>query len=826
MKVSLNWVREYAEIKLPPEELKERISVSLTEAQGIEDFGKIYEGIVVAEVTDVTPHPESNKLLVLTLNIGKEKKVKTIVQTCPVKAGDKVAYLKPGLVVPETAQDGSPGEKVKKTEIKGVKSDGFVPSGREIGLNYDHTTVYTVDPKLKPGAAFEQALDLVDPILEIKNKALTNRPDAFSIVGMAREIAAIQGTKFKAPEWLVDPSTIKPSEDVENTYPIKIVNNAKALCSRYMAVVIDNVKVEPSPTWMQIRLAKMGVRPVNNVVDISNYLMLEAGQPNHAFDYDKIVEKDRNFKGTAVITIRLADSGEKLTTIEGQQHEFEDDTIVIADSENPLGIAGVMGGKDTEVTENTKRVIFQVENLNMYSIRRTSWKLGIFSEAVTRFSKGLDANLCEPVMYKGIQMIKELAGGMQASKLQDYYPEPVKSKYISISEEEVRSRTGVDFNEKDIKEILQRLDLKVEKKPNSKSLTVEIPTFRRDLNIPEDINEELVRIYGYDRVERTLPTRSIAAVTANRSHANKMRIKNILKMLGANEFYNYSFVGRSLYDILGLSLKECRKLKNPLSQDLAYMRPLVAPSLVEKIPQNLRIREEIACFEIDKVHVPKNIEEKDPDGLPIEEWDLALVHTVSYYHAKLYLEKLLSLLYISDFEIISTAKVSAKKIPGWIEYAKDMYHPSRTALVFVGGKAMGLVGQIDVDTAADLDLPSELSAFEIRTADLNDFIKEVPDYKDPSSYPSVIHDFCIITDKDVPYQAIENTVVESDQRNGLIRDLVCKDIYREEGSLEKKTTIQVEMQSNDKTLTEKEITQVRDRIVKSIKKRVAGRLDE
>ncbi|MCK4349183.1 MAG: hypothetical protein KAW47_11270, partial [Thermoplasmatales archaeon] len=319
MKISLNWIKEYTDIILPPVELKERLSVSLTEVEAIENFGEKYEDIIVGEVVSVKPHQNSANLLVIKVNTG-DVEIDVVVQQCDVEVGDKVPYLKPGTVLPYDET------KISKLNIKGVKSEGFVPSGIELGLNGDHTTVYKLPSDIKVGADFSQALKLVDQVMEIKNKALTHRPDTFSVEGIAREIAAIQGTEYKRLDWLYDPEIIKPRK-YSNKVPIKIDNKAKALCKRYMAVVIDNVEIKPSPVWMQIRLIKMGIRPVNNIVDISNYLMLEAGQPNHAFDYDKVVSKDPKFEGIAVITVRLAEAGEKITTLDGQQHELSDNVI-------------------------------------------------------------------------------------------------------------------------------------------------------------------------------------------------------------------------------------------------------------------------------------------------------------------------------------------------------------------------------------------------------------------------------------------------------------------------------------------------------------------
>jgi phenylalanyl-tRNA synthetase beta chain len=839
MKVSLNWIKEYTSLHLTPEELKRKLSVSLTEVEDVEQFGKKYEGIISAEVTDISKHPESQRLLVLKLDVGDNISKQVVVQKCPVKIGDKVPYLKPGLVIPETAGLGSKEVEVKEAELGGIKSDGMVPSGREMMLNNDHTTVYTLPEDSEIGVVVNEVLGLTDYILEIKNKALTHRPDAFSVVGIAREVHAIQKqSEFKPPNWLVTPDEIKPDNFVDK-YKVSVENEIEALCNRYMAVVIDNVEVKPSPKWMQIRLSKMGIRPVNNIVDISNYLMLEAGQPNHAFDYDKVVNRDPEVEDEALIKVRLANSGESITTLDGQKKDLFDDTIVIADSKSPIGIAGVMGGKDTEISDETKTVIFQVENLDMYSIRRTSMKVGLFTDAVTRFSKGLDPNLCEPVFYKGIQMMEEIGGGQAASKLVDVYPNPVKSHYITLNPSDIRNRTGneeiaKDLTDPKIVEILERLGLEVKQeeskgKNDSKYMSVKIPTFRKDLNIWQDLLEEVERIYGYDKVKPSLPLRSAKPVQVNESRNKRFDIKTALKSMGANEIYTYSFVGRELYDALDLSLDNCHKLKNPLSPKLEYMRPILTPSLLTKLPQNLDLRPEIAVFEIEMVNPMKKWQEDDnasaTSKLPYEPWHLALAHTVSFYHAKHYLEDLATILNINDLRIIPYNQINKDKVPDWIKYIANAAHPSRLGFIEIGSDIVGLIGQVDSDSADKLDLPVKTSFFEIRVDDVESSIKSLPDYKEPSKFPSVVQDFCFELDGDVPYSALISAIKSLKDSGELIRNIECVDIYQSEEKTDiKKVTVRATFQSDKKTLEEDEIENLRSRIINKVEDKTGGKL--
>ncbi len=827
MKISLNWIKEYTSIELTPEELEFRLSGSLTEVENIERFDERYRGIVAAKVTEVEDHPESDKLLILKLDIGDSSPRQVVVQQCPVKKSDVVPYLKAGIVIPETFELGKDAVKVKETEIAGIKSDGMVPSGREMVLNNDHTTVYTLPENVEPGTPVDQALDLVDHILEIKNKALTHRPDTFSTLGIAREIHAIQeDSEFAPPKWLKDSEALKPDPDkIVEKYDLEIINEVESLCHRYFAVVIDGVEVKPSPQWLQIRLSKMGVRPVNNIVDISNYLMLEVGQPNHCFDYDKVVERDPNFDEKALIKVRLANSNESIVTLDGQNKDLYDDTIVISDSESPIGIAGVMGGKDTEISDETKTVIFQVENLDMYSIRRTSMKTGLFTDAVTRFSKGLDPNLCEPVLYKGIQMFEEIAGGHVASKLIDHYPRPVKPHSLTVNMNWLRKRIGVGkgkdgLSDERIKEILTRLDLGVKNETEGGDLVIEIPTFRKDLQIREDILEEVVRIYGYHKVDPSLPLRDLSPVRKNSSRAKRLDIKQALKNIGANEMYTYSFVGRELYEKMDLPLEQVHKLQNPLSPDLEYMRPILGPSLLEKLPQNLELKEEIAAFEIDMVNPGKG---EDSNELPQEPWHLSLVHTISYYHAKLYLDTLMKALNVSDYRLVPYDQLEQSKLPEWIQYANDMCHPTRIGYIQIKDTYVGLIGQVDSDSVKDLSIPKETSLFEIRVDDLEKFMKPLPEYREPSKFPSVVQDFCFELDKDVPYRALYTAVDSIDENGRLIKDIECIDIYKDDSDAEnKRITVRVTFQSDKKTLADTDIESARELVISSVNDMTGG----
>lgn len=822
MKVSLNWVKEYTKIILPPDELKERISVSLTEVENIEHFEERFKNIVTAEVKKVEKHPTSEALLVVKLDIG-EKEVSVVIQKCGVKEGDKVPFLFPGTAIPGEIGSISSHICVECEDVKGVTSEGMVPSGRELGLNNDHTTVYQLPSEVKAGTPLCDTLDLTDVIFEIENKALTHRQDVFSVEGFAREVAAIQHTPYKGLAWLQSWDDLKPKQ-IEERLPIEIVNQAKALCPRYMVVVLDNITVGPSPKWMQIRLAKVGIRPVNNVVDISNYLMVEVGQPSHAFDYDKVVQKDPSFNGIAKMVVRMATGGERITTIEGDVHELQSDMMVNSDSAHPIGIAGVMGGKDTEIGDETKRVIFQVENFNMYSIRKTSWKLGIFSDAAARFSRGLDPNRCEPVMYKGIQMLQELAGASIASSVQDSYEMPVKVKSLSVSPESIRKKIGSEIPDEEIEAILKSLGLGVIVDKKNEMLTLSVPTFRRDLSLEEDIVEEVVRIFGFDKVTPTLPKRNIVPVMMNPSRSNRMLLKNILAASGSHEIYTYSFVGTQLYDDCGLELDAAHKLRNPLSPEMSYMRPLLLPSVLEKYVLNASSYKDFSLFEVDKIN-PLNDLDKDLRELPPEPWHLALVHSTSYYHAKQALENLLSSLHVANSTIVPTGQIEVSKIPSWVRFAQGSYNLSRTGYVEVNDEIVGLIGQISSEVCAAMEIDEGVSAFELNFDSLDPYISDIAPYKNPSKYPSVTRDLCFVCARSVPYKALEKALRSAELDGYLLEKIECLDIYVDDKNPdEKKITFRVTLRSDEATLTDEMVTKEIREIVGRVERSTGARL--
>jgi phenylalanyl-tRNA synthetase beta chain len=444
-------------------------------------------------------------------------------------------------------------------------------------------------------------------------------------------------------------------------------------------------------------------------------------------------------------------------------------------------------------------------------------KLGLFTDAVTRLSKGMDPNLCKPVVVKAAEMMKELSGGKIASDIEDDYRMKTKEGKLTVDPEKIRTDLGVEVENAEIKDILQRLGLGVK---GGKIFELTIPTFRADLKIPEDINEEVARIYGYDKVEPTLPVRKITPVSDDKYRSSIVKTKKLLSSFGANEMYTYSFVSKDLYKNSGLTVDGCYKLVNAISPELVYMRPLIFPSLLEKVPGNYKNFGDFCSFEVDIVDPCK----KKNRGLPEERWHLGVAHTQSFYHLKLYLEHMLKGLNVSDFELIPLGGLGGYKVSSWIKYAGGGFHPLRSGLIRVGKDIVGIIGEIDVAVRGKLDLPSGMSVFELDMDYLSCYIKDTPDYILVSKYPTIVRDYSFVTAKTVLYKEIYDSIrsVKSD----LIRDIDCLDIYSKKESDEKKTTFRITYQSNSKTLESEDIDEVEKNIISNLKKKVHGRLAE
>ncbi len=818
MRTPLNSIKKLTDLVIDTKILTEKVFTQIGAVEEIIDLNKKYNNIVVAKIISKEIHPDSEKLAVYMIDAGIGSNIQVVAGDRTLEISDTVAYFKPGAVIPYNASPEKNENVVSKVTLRGVESEGMMASQRELDLGSDHTKIMRLDSSLVAGASISSALGLDDLVLDIENKALANRGDCFGLIGLAREISAIQGNTFVSPNWYIDAESNKPK--IEKKVELKITNQTQLNCPRYIGFVMDSVKVDESPTWLQVELAKQGIKSINNVVDITNYLMTLTSQPMHAFDYDKVLSKQNG--SDVEIVVRQAINGEKLLALNDKVVELDDSMTVICDSQNPIAVAGIIGGKDTEIDENTKRVIIEVANFNRYNIRKTSWKLGIFTDAATRFTKALSPEQCLPVAYQAAKLMEELAGAKVVSEFVDSYPNPKEPITLTLDIQTLNKTIGLNLTIDEVEEILNRVEYTVEKKSDD-TLEVSVPFFREDVHIVEDIYEDVARIYGFNSVPVTLPTKSITPAKSNHILDIKENIRRVLSNNGANEILTYNFVSSEEITKYNIDIENAHELKNPLSPELAFMRVNLAPSIAVKMKENLGRGYNVqTLFELNVGH---NKLEKDNENLPLERWNLTLLstqnsneNTSAYYNSKVYIDLLEKKLSLVRLQYTLLADINKEDLPIWISLVMNMYNSNRSAVIWFEqeGKKyyLGIIGQYSNQVIYANNLPKDISGFEIDIVQLQNAINPVSRYQEPSRYPKITQDLCFSFDSDIQYNAIREEIEDSLKKSKMYYELELLDIYSPENDTHsKQMTFRISLQSRDKTLESHEFDIQKKKIV-------------
>ncbi len=826
MKVSVNILKQLGNIEQASVDIIKAIKEHIGEVESVQDLTSDYENIVVAEIIEKADHPNAEKLGVYQLNIGPEDHVQVLAGDKTLKVGDKVAYLKPGARIPYTIYSEEEPITIEPRKMRGIMSNGMMGSEKELNLGPDHTAVMRLPHDTIAGQPFAQCYQLDDCIIDIENKALTNRGDLFGLLGLAREITVIFGNSFKTPAWYLDQS--KDLTPETGCLPIEIANDAEVLCPRYAAIVIDNISIQESPLWLKSTLIKLGYKPINNIVDITNYISHLAGQPLHAFDYDKIVQKDPNSNGTAHINIRMAKEGESILGLDDKVHTLNDRVMVIADNTNPVAIAGIMGGAETEVDENTKRIILECANFDKTSIRKTSMMLGLSTEAATKFKHALSTTQCIPVLKETTQMIKELAGGMVASDILDIYTTPEELKELTLSIKDLQRLTGLSLEKDTILKILQNLEYDIVNS-DEENITVAVPFWRQDNKIKEDIFEDIARIYGYNNIEPVLPTKDLTPAKENLIYALKRSIRQLLADSGCNEIDTYSFTDANTVTKAGLDPEKAYTLKNPLSPELSLMRTSLMPTLLTKVQYNLQEGyDRLALFEMNLAHQKGYIEE---DGLPIEDWHLSMIissqekrEDSAYYIAKNYLEKILDIKKLSPtYTLIADSLID--DLPVDIKEAICMFDPNSSALVTYNGEILGIIGEIDNKVKGNFKLPKYTSAIDLNLQQLIGLELSNKVTNRLSKFPESRIDLCFEVGTNTHYSDVNNIILREINSEELIGNIACLDIYQEKNTKDKKKiTFRITVRNIEKTLTDKDIKNITEIIRNKVEKGVGGKL--
>jgi len=796
MLLPINWVKDYVEIDVNSKKLAEMLTMTGSKAEEVIVLREDVSNVVVGKILSVEPHPNADKLLICKVDVGKEI-IQVVTGAKNVAAGQLVPVALHGAKLPG-------GITIKRGKLRGVESQGMMCSGQELELKdsdypgAEVNGILILQEDYPVGMDIKEALDLGGEVIDFE--ITSNRPDCLSVVGMAREIAVTTGKKWSMPDIIVKPGIGK----VEDELQVEVENTE--LCPRYLARVVKDVKIQPSPQWMRRRLAAAGVRPINNIVDITNYVMLELGQPMHAFDLDKV-------DGRKII-VRNARSGEILTTLDDKERELTPDMLVIADVNKPIALAGVMGGANSEITSNTKQIVFESALFNGASVRSTSKKLGLRSESSSRFEKGLDINMALTAMERAVQLVQELKAGTVVDGYIDVLNASTEKRSLTVKWSKINQLLGLNLPADKIAEILTSLGLEVS--VNGEYMTTVIPTYRNDIESLADLAEEVARIYGYDNIPLTFMEGSAAKGSRTAKQKLIRQIKNTLTGMGMYEAITFSFASPNVYETIGMTdpadYPKVVRISNPLGEDQSIMRTTMLPSLLEVLSHNYNRRiENCSIFEINPVFIPKTVPLTD---LPDEVLTLAMGEygeDVDFYTLKGKIEVLIALL----------------GLEGRIAFMPAVHpalHPGRTAKVLLDEKQVGIFGQIHPKTAEVYETDTGTVLGELNLQILLDEARIDRQYQPLPRYPAVTRDLAVIVGKKV--QAAQ--IVELIRKAGgkILEDVRLFDIY--EGSQipegHKSMAYSLSFRASDRTLKDEEVNEAHENIIKMLEKEFGAKL--
>lgn len=830
MKITTKLLRQFGNISASDEEIITLIKEHIAEVESHHNIAKDYENIFVAEIVEKRDHEDSDKLGIYQINIGEKEKIQVVAGDRTLQVGDKVAYIKPGGVIPSTIYTEEEPIVIQSRKLGEEISNGMMCSERELNIGPEHNGVMRLPKDAPVGELFAKYYDLDDTVIDIENKGLTNRGDLFGIIGVARELTAITGNRFKSPEWFTNKDMSLTEEDT--CLSIKVRNDAEALCPRYTAIALDSIQVKDSPVWLKSILIKCGVKPINTVVDITNYISIIFGQPMHAFDYDKIIANDPTADSGVTINIRMAREGESILGLDNKVHNLSEKNIVIADNSHPIAIAGIIGGVDTEVDFSTKRIVFESANFDKNSIRRSSMELGIFTDSCTRYKHSIDTEMTLPALLKAVEMTKELSGGNVASEIVDNYMLPFDpDTSISLDINTLNSHIGFNLSTNTVTDILENLEYKVVRKEGDR-IIVNIPSWRRDILFKEDLHEDIARVYGYNNIELKLPEKEIVPPQTNRIFDMKREIRNILSLNGANELLTYSFTGLENFKMCNLDPDLAFKVRNALSPDLSLMRTTLLQSILQKTKENLqRGFDRFALFENNISHIKGLI---DSDNIPNEEWMVSMVVVDSkiggekgspYYMAKRYTEELLSSLGYSNVKYELISDVSELSIPVRIKCILSMFDPNASAVLSIHGEYVGVVGEFKETVKSNFKLPYYSSGVELSITKLVNISRVHTTYKNIPIFPTFSVDLSIEVENSVLYDSLYTQIQYVLDRANLWSRVECLDIYKDDRNEDKKkVTFRIVGSDYEKTMSNNDIKKLVERISERLEKKYNAKI--
>jgi len=825
MRVPVSWLKDYIDITLPLDELAERLTMAGLEVGAMECVGAEWDRdkVFVGEILEVQPHPNADRLTIAVVEYGASEPMSVVTGAPNIQVGQK------GLKVPFATTgarllDGHAKEPkyitLKPTKIRGVPSEGMVCSEKELGISDAHEGIMILDETAPTGTPLQDYMG--DAVLDLD--LTPNLARCFSVVGVAREVAALTGQECRLGEW--PPLAEKVGSDSVPWVEIEIAD--PDLCPRYVAVLVRGVTIGPSPSWMQRRLALAGMRPISNIVDVTNYVMLEWGQPLHAFDYDILRGRDGKTPPSSVplIVVRRAHPGEPMTTLDGEAHTLTEDMLLITDGGGPVGVAGVMGGLESEVSDTTTNVLIEAANFNNYSVRRTSQALKLPSEASARFGRGVPPEVAMIAADRSAKLMQELAGGTIEAGYADAYPTRPESKKIELTAAEVERILGVSLDTGQIVNILKSLEFDCE--VVDETIRASVPYYRLDVSLAADLIEDVARVWGYDRLPVTVMADELPAQFRDYSLEGEERVRDILVGCGLTEVITYSLSNLESFAKLDPggpepSAEDYVRIANPLTNEREFMRKTLMGSLLEAVRDNLRYTDRVALFEIGRVYLPRPEGElpEEPRRLcvamsgprEVRSWMGGEAERVDFYDLKGVVETMLDHLGLAERSFAPTELATFRR--------------GAAAALSIAESEIGVLGEVNPAVREDFDLPAQpVCLLELDLEALLAQVEPVHHLEALPRFPSVSQDMALVVDEAVSAQQTEELMRRAGGR--LLVDVTLFDVYRGEPvpAGKKSLAYSLTYRHEQRTLKDKEVAKVHSKIAKQLGRELGAKLRE
>lgn len=793
MKTSVEWLKEYSDINVSTKELADKLTMTGTKVETIEQKGNNIKNVVVGKILEIEKHPDADKLIVTKVNI-KDEILQIVTGANNVKVGDIVPIAKNGSELPGDI-------KIKTGMLRGIESCGMMCAVTELGLDLsdypdqiEHgIMILPQDYERFLGENIVDVLNLKEDILDFE--ITSNRPDCLSIEGLGREVAATLKEEFKNPH-----KNLNTVETTKGDF-IKVDIEATDLCYRYIARKLNNVKIGPSPDWIKRRLKACGIRSINNIVDITNYVMLELGQPMHAFDINSI-------KGKHII-VRKAEDEEIITTLDGEKHKLDHTMLVIADEEKPVAVAGVMGGLNSEIEDNTETVIFESAIFNGGNVRITAKKLGIRTESSGRFEKGLPAENAIRAINRAVELAEQIGAGVAEATIIDVYPTKQEIKTLKFEPERINNLLGTNISTDEMVKILDKLEIRLDGE------NLKVPCFRVDIERTADIAEEILRINGYDKLKSTLINAESTIGLKNKLQKLVDRIKELLVNKGFSEMYSYGFISPADFEKCNINLdNSVIKLKNPLGEDFSIMRTSMLPTVLQSVATNYNKKNKnVQLFEIGKVF-------SDEEGnivkgeVPNEEQKLAFAvygENAEFYIIKGIIENILEISNIQRYQLER-------------ENQDASMHPGKSAKIMIGKDTICTFGEVHPQVTENYGIGEKVYFAVLDTSKLAKYGKDAKKYSPIPKYPAVERDIAVIVDEEIEAGQIEKIIAK--RAKNILETVQLFDIYRSEklGENKKSMAYSLTFRAKDKTLTDDEITKTMNNIIADLEKELRANL--